>query len=236
MPLSDQPTYPNEFFTLLGIQDTERVVVPAFSSPDLIEEWCGNEMSYRALEGQRVFELMPEDWWISFNPGSELGKDLSPWEIDQLRGGEQNIDAVVAENLVDDDIEALKVDPLEEDELPELRTALSEAAKSVSDVEALYLLKETALTQEGDNIETVLLGIEIYENSSSETSEVEQTLRPVAEQGLIGYGRLRVLCGKKGQDGFTLGIFKNIEPFYRGSTPPTPEKSQKKGLWGLFSK
>jgi hypothetical protein len=237
-PLSDQPEYPNDFFSLLGIQDQERVVVPMFSSPELIIDWCGNELSYRTLPGTRVFELMPEGWWITFNPGSELGKDLSPWEIDQLRGGAQNISAIVAENLSDKDVETLKVDPVPEDELVELRNELRNGAANFDDIVALYLLKETAVTGDGDGLETVLLGIELSTDGSEDESGIEQHLRQIAERALIGYGRLRVLCGRKERDALTLGLFKNVPPFYTGSEKRSGRATNtgKKGLWGLFSK
>ena len=78
-PFEGDTTYPSPFIDVLGITIGEDTYVPAFSSEAEMLEWSPDVLQTHTLTGEELCKRMPEDWWITLNPGSELGKEFSPW-------------------------------------------------------------------------------------------------------------------------------------------------------------
>ena len=215
-PLSDNPKYPNEFMDLLGIQAGDRVFVPVFSKFEYIEFWCGNPLEVRKINGQELIQLIPDDWWIIFNPGREVEKEISPWETDLLRkGGESVIDEIVSELHHGQFAESIKVRQLEKDDFVNVRNTLINSAKSAQEIQAIYLLIEDAIDTEGKTINALLVGIQVLEDVDLEKQKIIETqLEEVVSPLLIGGLTCKFFSGYGIEQSVLLGLFKNVEPIY----------------------
>ncbi|MGI6524738.1 MAG: SseB family protein [Bdellovibrionota bacterium] len=138
-PLSDSPTYPNPFLNILGVQDKERVVVPVFSNSEYIEEWCGMPLSFDKVRGAVLLGRMPKDWWIAVNSGQNVEKELSPWEIDILRGGASGIPAIIEELEASIAQMPLTITPLPKNSEQSLKECLEKLAKQNASIKRLFL-------------------------------------------------------------------------------------------------
>lgn len=215
--LSDAPDYPNDFVNILGIKDKDRVIVPAFSRPEVIREWCGQDLSYKALSGAKIIELIPADWWLCMNPGQEAEKEMSPWEINLLRGGEKNIPEILQEIFSQQAAKSIGTEAVAENDCQKLRAALVAAVRELPAVWRLYILRELALDSGENKVRTILIGAELGSDDTRIMENVQEKLRSVASINSIGDDPVKVLVGSNVSHSLTLGIFKGISPFYSAS-------------------
>jgi hypothetical protein len=222
-PMSDSPQYPNDFVDVLGIQDDDRVVVPAFSSPAGIESWCGNMLAFRSLNGKEAAEATPEEWWLVINPGSDVEKELSPWEITRLKDGEAALPELLAEALADREVNPMHVRPCKEGEFSELLTALKAYVEGDERILSVYTLVEEPEAATAESISTLLMGVVVKSDVpggdfASVQDEIEAPIAPY----LIGGQSKKIFLGYDVTSSVMLGVFKGNVPFF------TREK--KKGL------
>lgn len=210
---SHQAQYPNQFLNLLAVNEGERTIVPVFSLPDLAQHWSDRELSGRLLSATQLFELTPKEWWIALDPGSETSKELSPWEIEQLRGGPQSIAALVAE-LSSDTWNDLEVLAVSDEESHELKGMLREFGQSHGEVEALYLARERRHSMDGTSKDGLVVGAAVSNAKYVET--IQRQLQSACDLHSVGSDSIRVLCGTS-QNSLMLGIFKGLPPFYQQS-------------------
>jgi hypothetical protein len=214
------PEYPNDFMNVMGIRDRDRVVVPVFSNPVLIEAWCGKALTYRTLPTIELLDLMPEDWWLIVNPGCEIDKDISPWEVEQLREGVQGIPAIIEELFPTGLETVIEVETPRDDEYPELKNKLREFGAARAGVEALYLLIENGIDIDDNPTVAMLIGAKATLKDSDDMNRLRDEIRSVVDVAMIGHTeRVKVLIGGDAEDNMVLGIFKQVTPFYEKPQP-----------------
>lgn len=229
-PLSDSPQYPNDFINILGIQDSDRVVVPAFSDPSLIEEWCGTAMSFRRCTGQELAAMLPDEWWMIINPGSEIIRELTPWEVSRLKDGEDALPELLHEAYSDLAADPIRVRPLAAGEFTDSHASLFLYCKEHESVLRLYLLAEEGEGADGTAVVTLLIGVALDEQIppgqyGSVQSEIDTYVAPT----LIGGQQKKIFVGGDTSGNVMLGLFKDAEPvFSRMRTkPPLRERLSK---------
>lgn len=216
-PLSDSPPYPDEFLDILGVSDNERVIVPVFSSPDFISEWSGASFEYRSMSGLELLKLVPDMWWIVLNPGQEIDKEFSPWEIAELRSGSAGIEEVLNELLDDDSIEPLTVKQLEEGEFSGLRLVLQETAATFPDVTQIRILKEErrASGEQQGGCATLLVSVDTCA-ASDELGKIRETFQRAIDVCQIGAEPCRLFVSGRNDSSPLAGLFRSARPVYTG--------------------
>jgi hypothetical protein len=212
--MSDQPNYPNEFLNMLGIQDKERVVVPLFTRQELIAEWCGNTLAARSMKTSEILNHMPEDWWICVNPAAEAEKEISPWEIELLRGGAANIPAILDELYQHTIVEPLEVQPVQTYEYEALHRELKDYASRQKQIEKLYLIRQTGKDIDETIINKLLLGAEISTDSEGELENIKQELQALADRCQVGGDKVTLFSAQSGKGDMSFGLFGKSIPFY----------------------
>lgn len=213
-PLGNQPSYPNEFLNILGVQKKDLVFVPFFSSHERILEWSGHELRTRQMTLGEIIELLPAGWWLIMNPGSEGEKDFSSWELDLLRGGEASIPAIIDEILVEDVIDDVGFSPLEDHELTDLKTALKELAEAEPDIEKLFLIRERGKTVSEREVSSVILGVLITGTDPARREELQEKFGNLGALTLIGAEKMKVRVGNSLEGNLMLGIFEGQAPLF----------------------
>lgn len=211
-PMSDQPSYPNDLVYMLGLRDVNRVIVPAFTRPEFIEEWCGQPLSYKKYSGDRLYSAIPADWWIVINPGTDIEKDLSPWEIERLKGGNDFVSELVEELFSEEETETLGVVLPDEDQLLDLKAELTAWAGEVTVIEKLFLLKEER--RENQGLDRLLLGVQLSPEATDRAAEYKEEISRITGLHQIGSDPVSIYIGSDLDTGLTLGFFKDFPPFY----------------------
>jgi hypothetical protein len=226
--LSDMAEYPNDFLNILAVKDGARAVVPAFSRLEYILEWCGNEMTSREVTGAELLKLVPADWWLVMNPGREVEKEISPWEIDQLRAGAEGIEAVVEEIFAGEPTETVEIGPAAEHEYQGLKAALQAAFEQMPEIRSLYLLKEIGKDLEEQTVQQALIGVEAPQADPDQIEALRIKIKDAAAPCQIGGDAVKVWVGSTLEGSLALGVFKNAEPLF--------SRKDALGLWGRVRK
>lgn len=213
-PLSDQPDYPNDLVHILGVRDKDRAVVPVFSRKTYITEWCGAELECKVMTGRALLEAIPEGWWAVVNPGRAVEKELSPWELKRLHGGEECLPEVLEELKSGEGGGAITVKALNADEYLEVKRALVSAAAEIETISRVFLLKEESLEDEGTKNERLLAGVEAPDTTPEQRDRLRDQLQQTAAPYLIGDGPLSIIVERDVSQSMLLGLFQHAAPLY----------------------
>ncbi len=219
-PLTESPEYPTDLVHVLGIQDKDRVVVPAFLQPEHVREWFKNELNVSEMSCERLLRSIPDGWWLVINPGLDVEKECSPWEIERLREGPQAIEEVLEEAFATEPIEMLDVRPLDESIYPTLIAKLQEYGQAHAWVRALYVLEEQGRDVEGQVISTILIGAHVDLTQLQNFESIRDEIQNIAHHELIGNSRARVVVGDTVEHHVSLGVFHGMTPLYSGKNEP----------------
>lgn len=213
-PMTDTPLYPNDFVNILGICSGERTWVPVFSAEVQIEQWCGQKLSAKKTSGAELLSLIPSEWWIIFNVGADdAQKEISPWEIELLKGGEAAI-AEVVEEALDDPVQPLTIEPLKEGEQAALTKALREYAGAHREILRVHLVREQSSSQ---NDSKLLIGATVASEASEERLHIiADEIQALSGAALIGDEPHAVRIVHN-QDDLTFGLFNQLPSIFERS-------------------
>lgn len=212
--IAGAPAYPNDLIWVMGLQDSDRVIVPAFTDPSMIDVWAGGSLSFRSPTGQSLLDAIPEGWWLWLNPGFDVEKEFSPWEISELRRGPGSFDVVLSEIFPEEIVEPLSVSPIPETEYQSLKEALKAFALAAPAVRKIFLLREEGKDFEGSIKTQLLIGIEADVLNSDEADSLREAAHSSVATHQIGADPIRVMVGRDAKDGLYLSLFKGVEPIY----------------------
>ncbi len=214
VPAKEEPKYPSSFSNLLGVIDGERVVVPAITEQRLVTEWANRELAVKSYRCVDLMGLVPAGWWCCINPGQECSKELSPWEISELKLGEKAVPAVVEEYLSGEQLEPLTLGAIADSDHRELKEALKRAVADLPTVTALHLIREQGVNEDNVTTSRLLLGASLLRGSDESLELVRGRLESVAAIHTIGDDELFVFVGEPQKDKLLIGIFKDFDPFF----------------------
>ncbi len=212
--LSDSPRYPDPFLNILGIQDKERVVVPVFTRPQLILDWCGNELRYRTLRSIELLKILPEEWWLCINPAAEFEKELSPWEIEQLRSGERGIPAIAEEIVQQQTIEPLEIQPVRESEFPAVVSETRTFAAKEPAILRMFLVRHIGKDVDEQKLQKLFLGVELAPCPQDRATSIQAEIQALVDRCQVGSDHIAVNASGSGTADLTFGFFANSSPYY----------------------
>lgn len=213
------------FFPFFAFESEGETFVPVFELEEQVASWTGTPLSSRRYSGRQLFTLMPASWWVVFNPGSEVEKVFSPWEIALLRtGSEEAIAEVVTELFDSPSEEFLDARTVEPGEHPQLFEAFSQFCRTTHSVKEGWVLEIAPATEENPAAKEVIIGVMISPGVDAATSathtaalrlNLEQRLGPF----LIGWGTLRTAVIAEGEQSVIGSLLSSHAPLYRRPTP-----------------
>ncbi|MCC6954049.1 MAG: SseB family protein [Deltaproteobacteria bacterium] len=125
-------------FATTRIGDTE--TLPIFSEEAFVETWAEREWPSERLSIKSLFQLLGESTWCHLNPGQEIGKEISPWEIELLRNGGVEAFGEVIEEIASR--ENIEVEVETDGSLyPELKAQLRAVLESYPNIQEGFLIQ-----------------------------------------------------------------------------------------------
>ncbi len=205
IPMGGLASYPNDFVSILALDDGGRPLVPVFSHPSFVKEWCGHDLHTRTLTGSELLNLLPEGWWVGVNIGREASKELSPWELDLLKGNRPGaLDEIIRElfSISEDDLP--DYEPFDERHSPDLAAALTTYAQGEPEIATICLVREMIVRNETRHVNRLLIGFSAPRASASVRTQLQDELSRRAALYQIGGDPAHVVC----QDSFEGSLFQ----------------------------
>ncbi|WKZ57505.1 MAG: SseB family protein [Bdellovibrionota bacterium] len=192
--MTDSPKYPDPFLNMLAVQSEDRSIVPVFSSPSHVRDWCGLDLKVRTLTLSEAIVLLPTDWWIVVNPGQEAYKEVSPWELERLRSGTRGIEEILEELYEDEPTSAVSLGPVAPSEHPQVYTRVKGIAASTPGLQSVFAALEIWGDGKNPDDRRFIFAIESVEERSRKLDERPHLVfeRAIVPQ-LIGEGAVRVV-------------------------------------------
>ena len=145
--------YEEELNYILGIENTTHLkdsdlenspyFVPVFSDLSKLKEWFKKDIKYHEILGEQLFKATPDTWSIFLNPGDEINKEFTPWEISIMKKGEEYISEIIDEiysldKTLQKDEEFL-IEEVLESELEILKWNLIDFGKKSEKIQRIFL-------------------------------------------------------------------------------------------------
>ena len=192
-----------------GGNDEERTILPFFSSVANIVDWCGRELSNTRIIFSSFLKSVPEDWWLCLNPGSELEKEFSPWEVSLLKQGLEALPEIVADWQSQQEPRSANVQPLALDQYPIIIKCLKDFGAAEKSVRAISALLETSQTEDGDS-RSILIGCELTGVDETQLIELKDRLNDLLRLNTIGEDPFRVFASSEDHPDPFFSIFNFI--------------------------
>ena len=220
--LEDQEVveYPNDIYGFLAIKTEEFTIVPIFSDAAFCQEWAGGRsIQCREVTGKHLLETIPEDWWIGINPGQEIEKELSPWEIILLKKDHpEAISELIRELFETPLIRELSTRTPDTTEYLALVNALTSFAEVHPAILELFLLERLAEDVDENQVLELLLGVSLNDaeliDQGKTVQDMQSEIASIADIAQIGGTRIKVFAGVWGTTSIALLSFAESVPFY----------------------
>jgi hypothetical protein len=217
---STNPEPFSPFFPFFCYEFEGETFIPCFEKEEQLTEWCSKPLTYRRSLGLRIIDLIPPNCWLVFNPGSEVEKPFSPWELSLLRlGSAEAITEVISELFDTPTEELLDANALFSGEHPQLFAELQKICENRSQIDKAWIL-EVGLVQDSDTPSNeVLVGFLVTKNvkkegKETEIDELQATLQNLLAPLMIGRGSLRVVVLTEISEGIFGPLFKAHAPVF----------------------
>ncbi len=143
---------------------------PVFSSEENLREWAEKEIPFVEEEFSQFLWKMPHNTWAYLNPGQDVGKELSPWELELLKLGPDSFDELVhgVKETEQEDFEINEATEI----INQAKAPLINILESYPTIEECFLL---SLKEAESNSERALVGIKHSPEISKEKKELIRT-------------------------------------------------------------
>lgn len=192
-----------------GADSTERNIIPIFCSATGMELWCSRQLNHSVVFFKSLLQSVPNDWWLCLNPGSDLEKEFSPWEISLLKQGLDALPEIIADWQDQQENRSANVEPLSTDKYPLVIKCLKDFGNVEKRVRAISALLETSQTEDGES-RSILIGCEVSSVSETELTELTDRLNSSLRLTTIGEDPFRVFTSSDEHPDPFFSIFNYI--------------------------
>ena len=200
---------PKEHNFLTILHEAEECI-PIFSEKEFVAAWAGYEMPLECQEFKSLLWLISNDTWMHLNPGQDVGKELTAWELSLLRKGPEAVPELV---------DAQRENNLEEIEVrsggdlyPDLKRELLPVLELCEELEEAFLV---ALKDSGLSTEQPLLGLRYHKVPPGRRAYLLSEIESVAQEALSGkYQGLQIIDDLEQQTSANHAFFEDAKPFY----------------------
>jgi hypothetical protein len=174
-----------------------------------MELWCSRQLNHSVVFFKSLLQSVPNDWWLCLNPGSDLEKEFSPWEISLLKQGLDALPEIIADWQDQQENRSANVEPLSTDKYPLVIKCLKDFGNVEKRVRAISALLETSQTEDGES-RSILIGCELAKVTETELIELTDRLNSVLRLTTIGEDPFRVFTSSDEHPDPFFSIFNYI--------------------------
>ncbi len=207
-----------ESLPYLFVEYEEHKCIPLFSEEEFLHHWAEREMLVSEESFKSFIWTLPQNTWLYLNPNQEVGKEISPWEIELLKQGADAIPDLV-EGVIETEQEDLAIEAPGEALMP-LTKALLPVLEIYEELEEAYLL---SIREADSQSPRALIGIRYSKKlPESKLSYIREELQNAAEEHLLKpYTGIFIVDDLGELNSISHNLFLDATPFYRRKKPET---------------
>jgi hypothetical protein len=196
------------------VDNGEHVVIPIFSDRAYIADWSGMEIAAVEKEFKVLLNSISPGVWLHLNPGQEVGKEISDWEIERLRKGIEAVPEIAAEltGPVDTDIEIVALS----DQYKDLKSKLRTIIESYPSITECFLV---GAKKDDSESYSPVLGIKHNGEEKERLQLLYTELKQLVESSLSEKEELFIVDDLADPNSVNLALFQDATPFYFATKP-----------------
>jgi hypothetical protein len=185
--------------------------VPIFTEEAFVADWALKKVFTAKKPFKTLLWVLGEETWLYLNPNQEIGKEITAWEVKQMRKGADAIPDLVGA-LGDDGIPDMEV--RSDSELyPKLKRKILPVLELCKNLDEAFMV---AVKEDGSDTEKPMIGLKYNSKATSaEKNYIKEELRHVGTEDFAdGSGSLLVVDDLGNSYSPNENIFSDSRPFY----------------------
>lgn len=186
------------------------VTLPIFTQEEFVSDWAEAETAVVEQQFQSLLWLLGEETWLYLNPAQEVGKEITPWEVEQLKKGASAVPELVAalnEELEEPDLIVTPAD----DAFPELKNKLLPILQIYPELAEAFLV---TLQESAESDLKPALGIKYQGITEAKRVYLRSELENASKNYLAGHQQLFLVDDLDNAQSPNWKLFSESTPFY----------------------
>lgn len=184
--------------------------LPIFTEPEFVEQWADEELPVHPLPFRELVQWVPQGMWLYVNPGQEVGKEFTPWEIEGLRQGVDAIPDLVAALDEHSEVEEFVINT-SRDLFPDFKEQLRPILEIYPELREAFLVT----MQEGDQgLPKPVLGIRYEGIPEAKRIYLRSEFERASEEFLPPESQLMIVEDLQNPTSPNHRLFEEATPFY----------------------
>ncbi len=216
-----------EEFGLETVIEANQEILPIFSEEAFLRVWNDDpDVIIKEIEFKKLIWLLGNKISLHFNPAQEVGKEISPWEIELLKSGKDSIPELLAEI---EGNESQEIDLRSGPELfPELKVNLLPILEIYPELEEAFLI---TYREDENSPEQPVLGIKYNKLDQKKRAYLKTEFENASQEFLPPQQQLSIIDDLDNPQSHNQKLFLHATPFYFAQ-----KASSKKANTGFLSK
>lgn len=218
-------------FHFTTVRQGPDTVLPVFTQPEFVEVWAEREWPFEKIAVAALLQVIGSEMHLHLNPGQEIGREFTPWELSLLRNGIDAVDELVADAQSERSLE-LEVET-HSSLFPELKKRMSSILEAYDGIEEAFLI---SVKEAGSSQPSPVLGLrhedlpqQLLERACSEIQEqLSELLQPGQE--------LTIVEDMKHAKNHLVRLFEDATPFYFRGHKMTEPPGLKERISSFFGR
>ncbi len=226
------PLSPGGGYAMVEYQGTS--TLPIFTEERFVAEWAEAETQTSEEDFKRILHRLPEDAWLYLNPAQEIGKELTPWEVEQLKRGPEAIPDLAA--ALREDVEEEFIVESGAELFPELQTKLLPILQIYPELEEAFLIS----LKEGETADAKpALGVKYGKINEAKRVYLRAEIENASAEHLPGHQQLFFIDDLGDENSPNWRLFAESKPFYflpKAAVQTPPSGGLLRRLKGMFGR
>ena len=187
--------------------------LPIFTEEAFANHWTEAEVPVERKDFATLLNLVGNSW-MYLNPGQEVGKEITSWEIEQLRRGVAAVPDLVQE-LIEGEMGPTFEVRAGEEYFPGFVEKLGSIFELAPELNEAYF---AAMFEDDSQSPIPTLGLSYRNITSDKRNYLREEMKQVSEDVLPGHTQLFLVDDLESKESPNWRLFEGISPFYRSAT------------------
>lgn len=204
--------YKKEDLPYMFVKHEENSFLPIFSEENFLHHWAEREILLTEEKLSSLIWTLPQNTWLYLNPNQDIGKEISPWEVELLKRGEDAI-ADLVEGVIESEQDDLVIDLPNEYLLP-LTNVLVPILEIYDSLLEAFLI---SIREDESKHPRAIIGIKYDSSISNEKKDyIRKEIQDAAEQHLVKpYTEVFIIDDLGEEKSISHNLFLDVSPFYQ---------------------
>lgn len=181
-----------------------------FSRAEFVSVWAEREQDSQPRIFKDLLPLLGSDVWVYLDAAQEVGKEISPWEIEMLRNGPEAIPEIVALLGEEEEVDYTII-PAEQERYQDFKNQLRPILEIYPELKEAYLL---LIKDSDESRERPMIGLKYSEIDQAKKDYLRNEIDICSQQVLAVDEQVFIVDDLANETSPNRRLFEEATPFY----------------------